>query len=462
MDDRERDKRFRKERSAQLKRAVAIRRDTAKEVVRLLNVARDRIKAELAGTPSAFQAWYLPKLQASVSQSLRDLGESAAARVATGAGESWQAGVDYVDRPIAAGGVRIEAALPAVDTRQLLAMRTFMTDRIKDVSITVANRINSELGLVAIGAQAPSDAISAIDRLVAGGRGRAITIVRTELGRVFSTATQERLEQASKSLPGLKKQWRRSGKIHSRPEHDAADGQVRDVGEPFLVGGIALMYPRDPAGPPSATINCGCEALPFMEHWQVSEPGPRGLSEEERATSPGKRLLGDILDTSPRRAAAIDAIERMPAPAARREIRDWIAGGGLRAFLAGARPASGGRSMAGDAPVATLADDLGGAIGAKVLTVRLSRAQAEKQLARHPDLAIEDYARLQRLIDKGEAIRESDRHLVLQRLERGQWWRAVVKATARRDELFAVTLHRIRPKQRERVRKSGTVIREAE
>ncbi len=54
-------------------------------------------------------------------------------------------------------------------------------------------------------------------------------------------------------LPGLRKRWRHSGKIHSRLTHDVADGQVQPVDEPFRVSGGRLMFPRDPAGPPGVT-----------------------------------------------------------------------------------------------------------------------------------------------------------------------------------------------------------------
>ncbi len=54
-----------------------------------------------------------------------------------------------------------------------------------------------------------------------GGRSRGLTVVRTELGRAYSVAGQARMAQAMEELPGLRKQWRRSGKIHSRLTHPA-------------------------------------------------------------------------------------------------------------------------------------------------------------------------------------------------------------------------------------------------
>ena len=126
------------------------------------------------------------------------------------------------------------AILPEVDLRQLTALRSALTDRIKDVTATLAGRVNTELGLAAIGVQTTGEAAEKIaDILKRGGRGRALTIVRTELGRAYSVAGQQRFDQAHEVLPGLQKQWRRSGKIHSRASHDRADGQVRPVDQPF-------------------------------------------------------------------------------------------------------------------------------------------------------------------------------------------------------------------------------------
>ncbi|TAK47017.1 MAG: hypothetical protein EPO23_13105, partial [Xanthobacteraceae bacterium] len=176
-------------------------------------------------------------------------------------------------------GIRVAAALPHLDTRQLTAMRAFMTDRIKDIGLAAANKINAELGLVVIGAQTPSDAIGSLTRILGEpSRARATTIVRTELARTFAVAAQERLAQQAALVPGLKKQWRRSGKLHPRPHHDLADGQVRDVGEPFVLnplGGlqVKLMFPHDPAAPAGETINCGCISLPWKADWKMATPG---------------------------------------------------------------------------------------------------------------------------------------------------------------------------------------------
>lgn len=294
----DRNKRFRAERQRQARRLTRIQRDTAAEVRRLLKIAQARIQAQLGLAPALteWQAFHLPNLQDAVRKALAEMETRAASSVQQAAGASWRAGQDSIDKPVAAGlqSARLTGLLPEIDTRQLMAMRNFMTDRIKGISTTLANQINGELGLVAIGAKSPSQVAREIGGWIEGGRGRAVTIIRTELGRAYAAAGQQRMEQAKTLLPGLKKQWRRSGKIHSRPAHDIADGQVQEVDEPFLVNGVELMFPRDPAAPPAETINCGCSSLPFMDSWEVRDPGRRAFTNEELAKSPSKRLLRDL------------------------------------------------------------------------------------------------------------------------------------------------------------------------
>lgn len=288
----EREKTFRRARAEVLKFRTQIQRATASEITRLLKEAQANIRAILAAAPTDYQRWALPELQKSITQALDEFERRASSQIASAAGTSWEAGQRLVTAPIEAGGVRIAAMLPEIDTRQLTAMRAFMTSRIKNISSAVAGRINAQLGLVIIGAQSPSAAIAAVTGMIEGGRGRAITIVRTELGRAFSVAAHERMTEAAERLPGLKKQWRRSGKIHSRLHHDSIDGQIRGVDEPFTLGnGVQIMFPRDPAAPVAETINCGCESLPYMESWDVSTPSRRPYSEDEVGRSPTKRAL---------------------------------------------------------------------------------------------------------------------------------------------------------------------------
>lgn len=291
MSTKDRNKAFNKERRAQLKRLAHTDKATVAEVKRLLTEANKQVATILAGSPTEFQSWQLPNLQQSINQVLAEIGNDLAAVSADGASTTWSIGQDLIDKPLEAGGIRLSAVLPDVDKRQLMAMRSFLTDRMKDVTAEIARKVNTQIGLVMIGSGTPADAATQIESVIGGGRGRAITTVRTEMGRAFSMATQERQAQAAEVLPGLKKQWRRSGKIHSRVSHDVADGQIVDVDKPFLVGGVELMYPRDPSGPAKETVNCGCVSIPIMTDWSVQQEGRQPFSEEELRASPTKRNL---------------------------------------------------------------------------------------------------------------------------------------------------------------------------
>jgi len=256
-----------------------IQATAAKKVVQLLDEARKRIAARLADQPSDFEQWRLPQLRAAITREMGVFQAAASRAVSAEADSAWSAGRDLVDAPLEASGrVTVTAAMADLSTAQLTALQSFMVDRIADISAATVSAITRELGLVVIGGQSPSEAISKLSKIFAGNRERAITIVRTEIGRVFAIAAQERLTQAQAAVPKLQKQWRRSGKIHSRPGHDAIDGQIRNVDEPFEVVSpsgdvVKLMHPRDPAAPVGETINCGCESLPYMDEWDVANKG---------------------------------------------------------------------------------------------------------------------------------------------------------------------------------------------
>ena len=256
--------------------------------------AEKDIRSTLAGAPSDYQAFVLPQLQASVRTALRTLGTGAGESLPRGAAHAFEAGIDTVERPLDAalgldsqGDFRIAALLPQVDTSQLLAMRSFLTDKMAGVTVTLANRINSELGLAIIGTRSVGETTTRVAALLkSGGRSRALTLIRTELGSAYSLAGQQRMEQAAEVLPGLKKQWWRSGKLRARLTHDAIDGQLRDADKAFSVASSSLLFPRDPAGPAAETVNCGCQSLPWMESWEVQHRGRKAFSEEEIARNP--------------------------------------------------------------------------------------------------------------------------------------------------------------------------------
>lgn len=314
MNEQDKKKAFDAAVKAGVKNHTRIQADTHAEIVRLLKEAQAQISITLANQPSDYQRWSLPDLQFEITRMLKEFGEAGAAVIGTAAGASWQAGKDLVDKPYeAANAANIIAVMPHLDTQQLNAMRAFMTDRIKDIGVQGANKINSELGLVVIGAQSPGDAISRVKNILGDPSSkRAATIVRTELGRVFSVASNVRMQQAAAAGANIQKKWLRSGKLHPRPGHNLMHGKTIPVHELFSVprtkGGapVMMMHPHDPSAPASETINCGCTCVPaasgfegaeYVSKVQKPDGGQRSNDElrqqagefaEKKGLSPGK------------------------------------------------------------------------------------------------------------------------------------------------------------------------------
>lgn len=301
MTDAERRKAFNQERRAQLLRGVRIQSETYDEIVYLLEQAKRTIAGELAlGAPTGFESWRLQLVQAEIRRNLAVFERGTLASILTGLDRSHEAGGDLVLQPLRAAGIDITSVVPALDPRLLIAMKSFQTDRIRDISTTVVNRVNTELGQVAIGVQSPFEAARKVAEHLDAPKARAATIVRTELGTIYSEAGQQRMEQAVKAgVAGLEKQWRRSGKLHPRVTHELADGQIKPVDQPFLVGGIEIMKPRDPALPAKERINCGCSSLPHMKHWRVKTPGARPYTAEELEQNVAARQVEEIRAATP-------------------------------------------------------------------------------------------------------------------------------------------------------------------
>lgn len=254
-----------------------IRADTIAEVLRQLEFAKRRIAQRLAGVTDLQNRQRLEALLADIRRNLEAFREAASNAASSGAAQAIRVGIAEVTGPLAAQGIGIT---PTINPLALTSMRVALTDMVTDISRSAMNRINGQLTQVLIGAQPLSDAVTAVQKIIDGPtRSRARTIVYTELGRINSAATQLSLEDAAKKLPGLKKRWVASGKKYPRDEHVAADGQLVDVDEPFVVDGEELMYPRDPKGSAKNTINCGCRHIPVVEgsRWGEELPKPATL-----------------------------------------------------------------------------------------------------------------------------------------------------------------------------------------
>jgi len=110
---------------------------------------------------------------------------------------------------------------------------------------------------VANGASIDDLAAAVRDVFTDASVNRSKTIARTE---VISAANGS-ASLAASQLPSdvaAGQEFIATRDERTRDDHAEADGQIVAMGEPFIVGGEALLYPGDPAGSPENTISCRC------------------------------------------------------------------------------------------------------------------------------------------------------------------------------------------------------------
>jgi hypothetical protein len=255
-----------------IRQQIKLQHNTEAEIVRILKKADLQIRMILADSPSDYQIYMLPQIKLQIAKVLNELGAEALAVLAERTAQMWETGIELVDAPLNAGGTRL--VVPTLDTRQLIAMQGFLTDKIREIEINTLNKINTQLGLAMVGGQPISSTVSNISKVLEEERWRAKRIVYTELGRVYNIAAEARLEQAGEEIPQLKKMWLKSGKANRRENHVSAHKQVVPFNGSFSIQGkfgvVKMKHPKDPRAPPAETINCGCSMIPYMDEWGMS------------------------------------------------------------------------------------------------------------------------------------------------------------------------------------------------
>jgi Phage Mu protein F like protein len=254
---------FNKSRAEQLDRYSRVSLELRNSIVQLLQAALVDIEAKLGGDISEFERNRLPALRLELQTVLGVFQRASTDELKRGVLTVWNLGQDLVNVPLLnAIGVRMA---PLVSLQTVVATQVFLTEKITDITQGIKRVVDAELGLIATGVRNQASAIDTIANAMGAQRDRALTIVRTEVGRVYSTATQMSMEQAVDQGVEMQKEWRKSNKRHPRASHNAANVQTVDVDESFWVGGEAMRFPRDPKASAKNTINCGCTLLPALK-----------------------------------------------------------------------------------------------------------------------------------------------------------------------------------------------------
>lgn len=99
------------------------------------------------------------------------------------------------------------------------------------------------------------------------GFNNAVRIARTEGHRIQVQSGMDACYKAQEKGADVVKQWDAALDARTRESHQAVDGEIRELDEPFSNG---LMFPGDPAGGAAEVINCRC-ALLQRARWALDE-----------------------------------------------------------------------------------------------------------------------------------------------------------------------------------------------
>lgn len=251
--------------------------DGQEAVRRILEDVRKQVVGEIASAPAdSFSSYRQQQMLSQIDRLLHDA--DAALRVKTGLdiSGSWEAGRTMLPQLAAAAGTPLSPF--GISTHLLDQIKEFTWSKITAVKNDTVARIRAEITLGLLGQKSPQE----VAAIIAGTMERpgvfksiierAEVITKTEMGRTFSMASHASMDAAMDTLPEMQKMWLHAGHPKMpRPYHLALNGVIKDVDSPFLVGNIAMMYPRDPKAPISEVIGCGCMHVPYMAAWDTKE-----------------------------------------------------------------------------------------------------------------------------------------------------------------------------------------------
>lgn len=271
-----------------LRRRARLEDAAAREQLRVLRLLRrDILRAILEA--QGFRAWRLQQMLAVVDVEIAQYMPQATRATAQATRLAWRYGIEIVDASLGASGVSLPS-LYGVSPSLLSAVVDVTTDQTRRIWSELGASLKGHIRRVTLGVEDPFEAMVRVAKLIRDPKtfgtpmNRAEAIVRTEVNRAFSVASQDRMEQSNERMGGgLKKWWLTAEDARVRPDHADAGARYRPKGspgpiavsKPFIVGGEKLMFPRDPAGSAAQTIQCRCVSVPYVEDVVVPGVLPR-------------------------------------------------------------------------------------------------------------------------------------------------------------------------------------------
>lgn len=253
------------------------------KVIKLLRELRKQVLDEIGRAAiSGWQQHQLKETLAAIERAADDYTRRIQAELGIDLRKFWDLGQESVYKPLNAGGVYTGFN---ISRETLNVLSDFTYHKIAGVTGAAFDKIKAELTLGVLGGKTPQQVAEAVGAQLNGPsifasiEARAETIAKTELGRVYSMAAEQRRQQAADYVDGLVKIWDHAGHPRNpRWSHLAVHGQEVPVGEPFKLrdeNGYRLMYPHDPNAHISEVINCGCDAVTWKQSWGERPEGLR-------------------------------------------------------------------------------------------------------------------------------------------------------------------------------------------
>jgi SPP1 gp7 family putative phage head morphogenesis protein len=248
-----------------LKQQDAQEEAAAREILRLLNLARQDVRDRILSHPGTVTAAIEERIERSITDALTTFGERLKGQLANEASAAAQLGIALAEADLPPPALVIRFSLSGELLEGLARYHLTLAGDVRDDTLGSIREILARGVLSGASTEALAKEIGATGLEPIGPfatvEHRAETIVRTEINKVFSLATGERLQAAAGRIPGLRKRWLATEDARTRDTHRALDGVTKAIDEDFSVGGYPAAGPHDPRLPAKEAVLCRCRLL---------------------------------------------------------------------------------------------------------------------------------------------------------------------------------------------------------
>lgn len=121
----------------------------------------------------------------------------------------------------------------------------------------------------------------------------AMRIARTESHRIQCKSAMDAQHKAKSKGADVVKEWNSYLDGKTRPHHRRLDGQIKELDEPFEVGGMKAMFPGG-FGDPAEDCNCRC-ALLQRARWELDDEETQYLGNVSEMADEQKKEIAEKL-----------------------------------------------------------------------------------------------------------------------------------------------------------------------